>query len=410
MGITINVNNLSLCHKGSGGISQATLPDVCKTPPEPLPIPYPNISFSKDLAKGSTTVFADGGNSIATKPSEFSTSIGDEPGMAGGVVSGVNMKESTWITYSFDVFIDGENACRLTDKKFQNHKNTVDMGGLIQAPLTTAELRAELCPIICACAGRGNEACVAATLRALNDPSTLVEAPYQMSPTPPYMTPILSSTGRTTYPGGPTAPASFPTWVDIAGGAPGTVTIVDVVKLSDPTRTGTFDNVRSFVEIKFRGDDLTPNQRRAQQILQQNGHGDKYVVIKEEDCRCNQPGDDPIRVPAPDPGWVSLLLALLLLLLSRGRMPGRVPGGLRPAPGFSTSLSPTFVSPGSPVFVTPGPAPWLQPGPTPLFGTGVTPGGSIPLVPPSFGVPLQPGSGGLKLDGFTVDPFSGLAA
>jgi len=31
--------------------------------------------------------------------------------------------------YSFDVKMDGKNACRLTDKKFQNHGNTVDMMG-----------------------------------------------------------------------------------------------------------------------------------------------------------------------------------------------------------------------------------------------------------------------------------------
>ena len=37
------------------------------------------------------------------------------------------MKESTWILYSFDVKMDGKNACRLTDKKFQNHENTADL-------------------------------------------------------------------------------------------------------------------------------------------------------------------------------------------------------------------------------------------------------------------------------------------
>ena len=46
------------------------------------------------------------------------------------------MKESTWILYSFDVKMDGKNACRLTDKKFQNHENTVDLAGTIQDPKT----------------------------------------------------------------------------------------------------------------------------------------------------------------------------------------------------------------------------------------------------------------------------------
>jgi len=135
--VTINVNNLSLCHKGSNGISTATVPDVCKTPTPggPAPIPYPNISMSSDLENGTTTVEADGGNMIAIKGSDFSRSTGDEPGTIGGVKSNVNMKESKWILYSFDVMLEGANACRLTDKKTQNHENTVDAMGLVQTPL-----------------------------------------------------------------------------------------------------------------------------------------------------------------------------------------------------------------------------------------------------------------------------------
>lgn len=138
MPVTVKVNGVanSLVHKGSNGISIATIPDVCKTPSPggPVPIPYPNISQSATLAKGTTTVKADGGMMIAIKGSEFSLSNGDNAGVAGGVKSSTFMKESTWITYSFDVKMDGKNACRLTDKKFQNHENTVDATGVLQAP------------------------------------------------------------------------------------------------------------------------------------------------------------------------------------------------------------------------------------------------------------------------------------
>ena len=72
---------------------------------------------------------------IAIKGSEFSLSNGDEPGVAGGVKSSTFMKESTWILYSFDVKIEGQGAARLTDKKFQNHENTVDAAGVAQAPV-----------------------------------------------------------------------------------------------------------------------------------------------------------------------------------------------------------------------------------------------------------------------------------
>ena len=155
MPVTIKVNGTtnSLVHKGSNGISTATLPVVCKTPSPggPVPIPYPNISQASSLAKGTTTVKADGGMMIATKGSEFSLSNGDNAGTAGGVKSSTFMKESTWILYSFDVKMDGQNACRLTDKKFQNHENTADLAGVIQDPKSVDELETMLCRIWAQC-------------------------------------------------------------------------------------------------------------------------------------------------------------------------------------------------------------------------------------------------------------------
>ncbi|MBI4566216.1 MAG: DUF4150 domain-containing protein [Planctomycetes bacterium] len=144
MAVTVNVNNLSLCHKGSNGISTATIPDVCKTPSPggPVPIPYPNISMSSDLAGGTSTVKADGGNMIAVKGCNFSLSTGDEAGSAGGGVKSSKIKgKSEFILYSFDVKFEGKNACRLTDKKTQNDGNTVDLAGLVQIlkPATPVE-------------------------------------------------------------------------------------------------------------------------------------------------------------------------------------------------------------------------------------------------------------------------------
>lgn len=136
--IHLNGTSLSLAHKGSMGVSKSTLPDVCKTPTPagPQPIPYPIIvSMTSDLAKGTTTVKADGGNMIAIKGSELSRCMGDEPGSAGGVKSSTNMKEATWILYSPDVKIEGKNACRLSDKLQMNHGNTACLGGLIQTPV-----------------------------------------------------------------------------------------------------------------------------------------------------------------------------------------------------------------------------------------------------------------------------------
>jgi len=144
MSLTIHVNGSanSLVHKGSNGIANSTVPDVCKTPSPagPVPIPYPVIvSMSSDLESGSTTVTADGGNMIAIKDCDFSKCTGDEAGTAGGVVSSTNMKEAKFILYSFDVKIDGGNACRLSDKMTMNHANTVCLAGILQKPVTLLE-------------------------------------------------------------------------------------------------------------------------------------------------------------------------------------------------------------------------------------------------------------------------------
>ncbi len=148
MAVTIHVNGKSnsLVHKGGVWIAKCTLPDVCKTPSPggPIPIPYPVImSTSKDLAKGTKTVEVDGKNPAAIKGSEFSRCIGDEPGTAGGIKSSTNMKEATWLLYSFDVKLDGKNACRLSDKMMMNHGNTVCLSGNTGIPVQGATISRE---------------------------------------------------------------------------------------------------------------------------------------------------------------------------------------------------------------------------------------------------------------------------
>jgi len=150
MGVTIHVNGASnsLVHKGSMGIAKSTLPDVCKTPSPggPIPIPYPIIiSMSSDLKKGSKKVKVDGGKSAAIKGSEFSRCSGDEPGTPGGIKSSTNMKESTWVLYSFDVKIEGKNACRLSDKMMMNHGNTACLAGEFQLTVMKGMPTAENC-------------------------------------------------------------------------------------------------------------------------------------------------------------------------------------------------------------------------------------------------------------------------
>lgn len=76
-GITVGLNNLSVVHKGSSGITSA-FPDVCSTPSPGgfIPIPYPNIGLASDTTGGSKKVKIGGG--VAATSSSLSPVTGDE--------------------------------------------------------------------------------------------------------------------------------------------------------------------------------------------------------------------------------------------------------------------------------------------------------------------------------------------
>lgn len=151
MGVTIRINGLTVSHKGSGGYEKNSAPDVCKTPPHPVPVPYTIVSFSSGLVRGTTTVFADSGQSVAIHGSAHTPCTGDQPGSVGGVVSGTIVEESTWITFSPNVKADGKNVCRQSDKMFMNKKNTISgTGGNWEPTLSTNDpVLLELCKVFC---------------------------------------------------------------------------------------------------------------------------------------------------------------------------------------------------------------------------------------------------------------------
>ncbi|TAK06634.1 MAG: DUF4150 domain-containing protein [Candidatus Manganitrophaceae bacterium] len=135
MGVTVGVNNMSVVHSDSSGISMA-FPDVCKTPAPPappIPIPYPNIAKSSDTAKGSQKVKCDG-NPICLKDSNFSTSTGDEAGSLNGVASNKIKGKAEFVNYSFDVKVEGKNVARAMDLMLHNDKNTPPFP-VMQAPV-----------------------------------------------------------------------------------------------------------------------------------------------------------------------------------------------------------------------------------------------------------------------------------
>ena len=371
--ITVNINGLTLCHKGSGGISHNTLPDVCKTPGEGVPVPYENEAYSSDLVKGTVSVFADGGNMIANVGSQFARSVFDEPGSMGGVRSGTNKAETDWISHSFDVFFEKKPACRLTDKLFMNHRNTVNMAGEQQgalAPPLDKQLLKEICEVICECKDalkmsfmeinlrlelflsevlgidrsdilefynfneyNNRQHCFAAKYneepydefrggRAI-DPSKLTEVPYEIYP--PHK--LIKDDGffKRKTKGGATAPAGKTDALKKSRelGA-GKVVIWDLVVLLDPTKEAELSNVKHIIEIKFEGDTATKNQQRARkEVLVQS----KLTFIEEKRCGC-KPDDDEDK---ESQGNVIKLLIILILL--RGRKIPKIPGPRpRPAP------------------------------------------------------------------------------
>jgi hypothetical protein len=135
MPVTVGVNFMSVVHAGSNGITTA-FPDVCKTPAPPappIPIPYPNIAQSSDTAQGASTVSCDG-NPVCVKDSNFMVSTGDEAGSLLGVASNKIKGKAEFVSFSFDVQIEGKNVPRAMDLMLHNDKNTPPFP-VIQGPV-----------------------------------------------------------------------------------------------------------------------------------------------------------------------------------------------------------------------------------------------------------------------------------
>ena len=99
-----------LATKG-GGVCMA-FPDVCKVPAPPappIPMPFPNTGQCANAMNASLVVMVEN-KPVLHKMSEIPASQGDEAGVAGGVVSGVNMQKVAFMTASTKVLIEGSPA------------------------------------------------------------------------------------------------------------------------------------------------------------------------------------------------------------------------------------------------------------------------------------------------------------
>lgn len=128
MPATVNVNLRTVVHEASDGVAPC-FPDVCNTQvgPATVPIPYPNIAMSSDTDQGSSDVKMDG-KKIMLQGSTFKTSVGDEAGTLKGVVSSETSGKAEFVSYSFDVKVEGKNVPRLGDPMVHNK------GGVANTP------------------------------------------------------------------------------------------------------------------------------------------------------------------------------------------------------------------------------------------------------------------------------------
>jgi hypothetical protein len=116
---------------GKAGINKviASFPDVCLSPPSPpagpIPVPYPNTSFSKDLKEGSSSVKLGGDPAALAQQSYYKTSpLGDEPAtraLGMNVINHTITGKTYFQAWSMDVKIEGKNACRHVDITTSNH-------------------------------------------------------------------------------------------------------------------------------------------------------------------------------------------------------------------------------------------------------------------------------------------------
>jgi Toxin PAAR-like domain len=129
MGCEVYANCNEIACKAGDNKVIAAFPDVCLSPPSPpagpVPVPYPNTSFSRDLQNGSKTVKIKG-QPVMLKDQSFhkTAPLGDEAatnGLGAGVITHVITGKTYCIAWSMDVKFEGLNVDRHTDLTTSNH-------------------------------------------------------------------------------------------------------------------------------------------------------------------------------------------------------------------------------------------------------------------------------------------------
>lgn len=137
MGNEVFANGNEIACKSGDGKVIAAFPDVCLSPPSPpagpVPVPYPDTSFSKDMKNGSKTVKIDDKEVMLKDKSFYKTSpLGNEAAtksLGAGVVSHVITGKTYFVAWSMDVKFEGKNVDRHIDLTTSNHASPMGNEG-----------------------------------------------------------------------------------------------------------------------------------------------------------------------------------------------------------------------------------------------------------------------------------------
>ncbi len=120
----------------NGGGNCMAVPDVCKVPAPPappIPTPFPNTAMLNQATNASMKVKICGKQTITIK-SKIPKTMGDEAGVAGGLVSGMNMGPASFTKGSTKVKVEGSPAVSLTSMTAHNGTNANIPAGTVVAP------------------------------------------------------------------------------------------------------------------------------------------------------------------------------------------------------------------------------------------------------------------------------------
>ncbi|NVB40823.1 DUF4150 domain-containing protein [Pseudenhygromyxa sp. WMMC2535] len=128
MGKQVFANQMAIVAEAGSGKLLGAFPDVCNSPPTPpagpVPVPYPNSAYGRDLKQGTKRVKI-GGKPAGVKGSHLASSpLGDEAatkGLGGSLLSHTITGKAYFCGHSMNVSFEGQPVVRHLDLMTSNH-------------------------------------------------------------------------------------------------------------------------------------------------------------------------------------------------------------------------------------------------------------------------------------------------